>query len=193
MSITISAAELKGVVKRVAVAGGEKTVFNFREGEVGSSNLALSIITKCATLQAADVNHVAVDTRLLHEVTSKLKKGDVDVRTEYDKSTMIITSEKASFTLPTAQVSEVVINPPEKKIVMPRAAFIDLIAFAANAAETKQRFNYTGSLDIKPFGPDTDAGRNIVAVGTDGCRLAVGEAMLPVSVDFEFLLPVQVL
>ena len=181
--MNILASILKPLIKQVAV--GDMVNFDTGKGVLMSSDPSVNILSFNVLLRDANAARFTVATQQLLAVTSRLT-GEVNI--SYNGKTLVFRSGKGKFELNTASGMPYEYKPKQlDKIEVPLRAFSELIAVPASIAETKQLYNFSGSVQVRqqPTGV-------VQASATDGRQLLFSSAVI--APDFfkqDMLIPVR--
>jgi DNA polymerase III sliding clamp (beta) subunit (PCNA family) len=183
----LSAAQLKSALKKLDAVDSAEVWLDTAIGFVAAQDANLQMLAVYDFLKSSTEGgqtRVCVNRRQLQSIVNR-GKGDIDL--SFELGIRAVTA-KSAFDLPgldkqmTVPKPRVVVGDPATSTSFALAPLKEMLAYAGTAAERKQNFLYTGTLQL------SETRDKRIAVGTNGSRLAFAENQSTCGLDKDLLL-----
>jgi DNA polymerase III sliding clamp (beta) subunit (PCNA family) len=173
--VKLPAAQLKSVLKKLDAVSSDSIWLDTANGFTAAQDASLQIVVlEPALLKSSGEAGCWCLNR--KQVASIVSRGAGELNIAFAPSGLTLTTAKSKFELPVLQRSAIILpKAPEESFQISLAPLQELLAYAGMAAEHKQDYMYTGTIQVS-----WDA-KGLTAVGSDGKRLAIGTCESPLG------------
>lgn len=185
----IKAAELKAILKKVAVANATNLSFDFTAGSVAAPDTDITAVVISPLLRSED----AAFTVAAKQFTSIISKLSGEISILRNKDSIELKSAKSRFELPAFNQKPAAVPKPSRVWAFPLKVTREILQYAVTAANSRKsglQFHYETVVQLSPSGPESEHGVMIRAVGTNGQRMAIADSFMSLrDSKFRLLIP----